>query len=84
MTLPDAMVICQDPPNLKAFQEMEKLLLIILGAAVQCSQKEQMIALIKSLPFELQHAFVDKIKEVQIGSCCNMFTIRNRRMFPGN
>ena len=64
MKLPDALQICQDPPNLNALHEMEKLLLIILGAAVQCSQKEQMIVLIKGLPFELQHAFVDKIKEV--------------------
>ena len=51
---------------------MEKLLLLILGAAVQCSHKEDLIGSIKNLPIETQHAFVDKIKEV----CdCDLFFI---------
>lgn len=43
---------------------MEKLLLLILGAAVQCSHKEDLIGSIKNLPFGTQHAFVSKIREV--------------------
>merc|ERR1712141_165450 len=43
---------------------MDKLLLLILGAAVQCSQKEELIKSITHLPVETQHAFMPKIKEV--------------------
>lgn len=64
IALPDPLVICQEPPSPQTLAEMDKLLLLILGAAVQCSQKEHIIESIKNLPFELQHAFVEKIREV--------------------
>jgi len=62
--LPDTLAMCHEPPVEKSLEEMEKLLLLILGAAVQCSHKEDLIGSIKNLPIETQHAFVDKIKEV--------------------
>lgn len=62
--LPDTLAICHEPPVEKSLEEMEKLLLLILGAAVQCSHKEDLIGSIKNLPIGTQHAFVDKIKEV--------------------
>ena len=62
--LPDTLSICHEPPVEKSLEEMEKLLLLILGAAVQCSHKEDLIGSIKNLPKETQYAFVDKIKEV--------------------
>ena len=62
--LPDTLAMCHEPPVEKSLEEMEKLLLLILGAAVQCSHKEDLIGSIKNLPVETQHAFVDKIKEV--------------------
>ena len=70
--LPDTLAMCHEPPVEKSLEEMEKLLLLILGAAVQCSHKEDLIGSIKNLPIETQHAFVDKIKEV----CdCDLFFI---------
>ena len=62
--LPNPLVMCHDPPNAAALREVDKVLLLILGAAVQCPQKEHFIRSIKNLPFEMQHAFVDKIKDV--------------------
>ena len=65
IALPDPLIMCQDPPTVASLKEMDNLLLLILGAAVQCSQKEHLIASIKNLPTELQHAFVEKITEVR-------------------
>ena len=70
--LPDTLAMCHEPPVEKSLEEMEKLLLLILGAAVQCSHKEDLIGSIKNLPIETQHAFVDKIKEV---FDCDLFFI---------
>lgn len=64
IALPNPIKICQSPPTDPSLQEMDTLLLLLLGAAVQSSQKEHAINSIKNLPFELQHAFVDKIKDV--------------------
>ena len=64
VALPDPLTICQDSPTLRSLAEMDSLLLLILGAAVQCSQKEHVIGSIKNLPTELQHEFVEKIQEV--------------------
>lgn len=62
--LPDPLVMCQEPPTKDSLDEMNTLLLLILGAAVQSNQNEQIIGSIKNLPTEVQHSFVDKIKEV--------------------
>ncbi len=43
---------------------MDKLLLLVLGAAVQSSQKEEVIQSIKGLPVEIQHDFMTKITKV--------------------
>ena len=48
--LPDTLAICHEPPVEKSLQEMDKLLLLILGAAVQCSQKEELVKSITHLP----------------------------------
>ena len=85
--LPDTLAMCHEPPVEKSLEEMEKLLLLILGAAVQCSHKEDLIGSIKNLPIETQHAFVDKIKEVC--DCdlffivvCIIFNFCNQRRIP--
>ena len=64
VALPDPLTLCQDSPTPRSPAEMDSLLLLILGAAVQCSQKEHVIGSIKNLPTELQHEFVEKIQEV--------------------
>ncbi|XP_059095121.1 girdin-like isoform X2 [Tigriopus californicus] len=64
IALPNTIKICQSPPTDQSLQEMDTLLLLLLGAAVQSSQKEHAVNSIQNLPVELQHAFVDKIKDV--------------------
>ena len=64
IALPNPLVMCQDPAGVQSLRELDTLLLLILGAAVQCSQKESIIASIKNLPLEVQHAFVEKIQDV--------------------
>jgi hypothetical protein len=67
--LPDTLSICHEPPTEQSLKEMDRLLLLILGAAVQSSQKEEIIASIKNMPVPTQHAFVEKIREVFIQTC---------------
>ena len=43
---------------------MDKLLLLVLGAAVQSSQRLEIIASLKNMPVETQHAFMEKITQV--------------------
>ncbi len=64
VNLPDVLTICHEPPVEKSLEEMDRLMLLILGAAVQCKNKEDLIGSIKNLPVQTQHAFVPKIKEV--------------------
>lgn len=48
----------------EAKKEITKVLLLILGCAVQSENKEQFIENIKQLQVEVQHAIVEFIKEV--------------------
>ena len=47
-------------------EELRKVLLLILGCAVQCERKEQFIDNIKMLDISTQHGIVEFIKEVTI------------------
>ncbi|VDI23969.1 Hypothetical predicted protein, partial [Mytilus galloprovincialis] len=47
-----------------SFTEIKKLLLLILGCAIQCDKKENFIDTIKSLDVHVQHEIVELIKEV--------------------
>ena len=49
-----------------ARSELTRVLLLILGCAMQCEQKENYIENIKSLDYEIQHAIVEYIKEVSV------------------
>ncbi|MFT7801680.1 protein Daple-like isoform X1 [Arapaima gigas] len=64
MNLPDVLTISKDPLSGKSIEELKKLLLLILGCAVQCEQKEEFIERIKSLDIEMQAAIVTHIQEV--------------------
>ena len=46
------------------FNELKKALLLILGCAVQCEQKEEFIDKIKCLELTVQHDIVESIKQV--------------------
>ena len=46
--------------------EMRKVLLMILGCAVQCEKKEEYVDIIKTLDISVQQALVVYIKEVSL------------------
>uniref|UniRef100_A0A8C0FGM4 HOOK N-terminal domain-containing protein n=1 Tax=Bubo bubo TaxID=30461 RepID=A0A8C0FGM4_BUBBB len=64
MNLPNVLMIGKDPLSGKSMDEIKKLLLLILGCAVQCERKEEFIERIKQLDIETQAAIVSHIQEV--------------------
>ncbi|XP_041827367.1 protein Daple isoform X2 [Melanotaenia boesemani] len=64
MPLPNILLIAKDPLSAKSMEELKRLLLLILGCAVQCERKEEMIEKIKLLDIETQAAIVSHIQEV--------------------
>ncbi|XP_076099398.1 girdin-like isoform X3 [Mytilus galloprovincialis] len=62
--LPNFQQICKEPEKEASFTEIKKLLLLILGCAIQCDKKENFIDTIKSLDVHVQHEIVELIKEV--------------------
>ncbi|KAM9355398.1 protein Daple [Pholidichthys leucotaenia] len=64
MPLPNILHVAKDPISAKSMEEMKRLLLLILGCAVQCERKEEMIEKIKLLDIETQAAIVSHIQEV--------------------
>ena len=62
--LPDVLVICNEPPTKDSLREMDTLIWLMLGAAVQCSQRVAIVEAIKTLPVEVQEEIALKIKEV--------------------
>ncbi|XP_067403179.1 protein Daple isoform X2 [Emydura macquarii macquarii] len=64
MHLPNVLMIGKDPLSGKSMDEIKKLLLLVLGCAVQCERKEEFIERIKQLDIETQAAIVSHIQEV--------------------
>ncbi|KAJ8341863.1 hypothetical protein SKAU_G00341540 [Synaphobranchus kaupii] len=64
MNLPNVLSISKDPLSAKSMEEMNRLLLLMLGCAVQCDRKEEFIEKIKLLDIETQTAIVTHIQEV--------------------
>ncbi|XP_069493540.1 protein Daple isoform X2 [Ambystoma mexicanum] len=64
MNLPDILLIGKDPLSGKSMEEMRKVLLLMLGCAVQCDKKEEFIDKIKQLDIGTQAAIVSHIQEV--------------------
>ncbi|XP_073339727.1 protein Daple isoform X2 [Pagrus major] len=64
MPLPNILCIAKDPLSAKSMEDLKRLLLLILGCAVQCERKEEMIEKIKLLDIETQAAIVSHIQEV--------------------
>ncbi|XP_052106053.1 girdin-like isoform X7 [Mytilus californianus] len=62
--LPNFQQICKEPEKEASFSEIKKVLLLILGCAIQCDKKENFIDTIKSLDVHVQHEIVELIKEV--------------------
>lgn len=64
--MPDCLRLGREPFSKSSFEDMKLLLLLLLGCAVQCPNKESFIERIKTLPIESQHALVHYIKQVTL------------------
>ncbi|XP_069501251.1 coiled-coil domain-containing protein 88B isoform X2 [Ambystoma mexicanum] len=64
MPFPDISVLSRDPLSEQGVEEMRRLLLLMLGCAVQCEQKDEFIETIQALSIEMQAAIAGHIQEV--------------------
>lgn len=64
LILPDCFVLGQNPESKQGLDQMKLLLTLLLGAAVQCPNKQVFIGRIKELNVEIQHGIVEVIKLV--------------------
>ncbi|XP_074929406.1 LOW QUALITY PROTEIN: coiled-coil domain-containing protein 88B [Chelonoidis abingdonii] len=67
MTPPNVQLLARDPLTEQSIEEMRKLLLLLLGAAVQCERKAEIIERIQGLDIETQTALAGTIQEVTQG-----------------
>ncbi|XP_039995026.1 girdin-like isoform X2 [Xiphias gladius] len=64
MPLPNVLVLGRNPLSEQGLEEMKKLLLLLLGCAVQCEKKEEYIECIQTLDFDSKAAIASHIQEV--------------------
>ncbi|XP_023683885.2 girdin isoform X9 [Paramormyrops kingsleyae] len=64
MPLPDVLVLGRNPLTEQGLDEVKKLLLLLLGCAVQCEKKEEYIEKIQTLDFDTKAAIASHIQEV--------------------
>ncbi|XP_060105328.1 girdin isoform X1 [Heteronotia binoei] len=64
MPLPNVLIIGKNPFSEQGTEEVKKLLLLLLGCAVQCQKKEEFIERIQSLDFDMRAAVAAHIQEV--------------------
>uniref|UniRef100_A0A1B6DUN4 Calponin-homology (CH) domain-containing protein n=1 Tax=Clastoptera arizonana TaxID=38151 RepID=A0A1B6DUN4_9HEMI len=62
--LPDSVRLGKEPESKAGLEDMQLLLLLLLGCAVQCPNKQRFIEHIKTLSVEAQHCIVHCIKQV--------------------
>ncbi|KAM4729385.1 girdin isoform 2-T2 [Anableps anableps] len=64
MPLPNVLVLGRNPLSEQGLEEMKKMLLLLLGCAVQCEKKEEYIERIQTLDFDTKAAIASRIQEV--------------------
>ncbi|XP_072767920.1 girdin isoform X2 [Nerophis lumbriciformis] len=64
MPLPNVLVLGRHPLTERGLEEMKKLLLLLLGCAVQCEKKEDYIERIQTLNFDTKAVIASHIQEV--------------------
>ncbi|XP_034364444.1 girdin isoform X4 [Arvicanthis niloticus] len=64
MSLPNILIIGKNPFSEQGTEEVKKLLLLLLGCAVQCQKKEEFIEKIQGLDFDTKAAVAAHIQEV--------------------
>ena len=66
LRLPDVLQLSQCPNTAAGVGELRRLLLMVLGCAVQGPSKQTIVENIKKLDIETQHAIVECIREVSL------------------
>ena len=61
---PDPLRLCSDPPTERSLQEADVLLTLVVGAAVQCAQREHYIGSIKNMSVPVQQAIAERVRKV--------------------
>uniref|UniRef100_A0A3Q2U4P1 Coiled-coil domain containing 88A n=1 Tax=Fundulus heteroclitus TaxID=8078 RepID=A0A3Q2U4P1_FUNHE len=64
MPLPNVLVLGRNPLSEQGLEEMRKMLLLLLGCAVQCEKKEEYIERIQTLDFDTKAEIASHIQEV--------------------
>lgn len=64
LVVPECICLGRTPESRDGLENMKLLILLLLGAAVQCPNKEFFITRIKELDVDLQHNIVECIKQV--------------------
>ncbi|XP_072265770.1 girdin isoform X3 [Pyxicephalus adspersus] len=64
MSLPNVLTLGKNPFSEQGTEEMKKMLLLMLGCAVQCARKEEFIEKIQDLDFDTKAAVAVHIQEV--------------------
>lgn len=64
MPLPNVLLLGRNPLSQQGLEEIKKLLLLLLGCAVQCEKKEEYIERIQTLDFDTKAAIASHIQEV--------------------
>uniref|UniRef100_A0A3Q2E1Z8 Coiled-coil domain containing 88A n=1 Tax=Cyprinodon variegatus TaxID=28743 RepID=A0A3Q2E1Z8_CYPVA len=64
MPLPNVLILGRNPLSEQGLEEMKKMLLLLLGCAVQCEKKEEFIERIQTLDFDTKAAIASHIQEV--------------------
>uniref|UniRef100_A0A7N5KFC2 Coiled-coil domain containing 88A n=1 Tax=Ailuropoda melanoleuca TaxID=9646 RepID=A0A7N5KFC2_AILME len=64
MSLPNVLTIGKNPFSEQGTEEVKKLLLLLLGCAVQCQKKEEFIERIQGLDFDTKAAVAAHIQEI--------------------
>ncbi|XP_047206844.1 girdin isoform X4 [Girardinichthys multiradiatus] len=64
MPLPNVLILGRNPLSEQGLEEMKKMLLLLLGCAVQCEKKEEYIERIRTLDFDTKAAIASHIQEV--------------------
>ncbi|XP_061625762.1 girdin-like isoform X3 [Phyllopteryx taeniolatus] len=62
--LPNVLLLSRTPHTEQSLLEMKKLLLLLLGCAVQCEKKEEYIEIIQTLDFDTKAAIAMHIQEL--------------------
>lgn len=66
VSLPDCVRLGRELKTKEGLEDLQLLLLLLLGCAVQCPNKQNFIEGIKSLPVDAQHGLVHCIKQVNL------------------